>query len=522
MVSCTIHDICAHPENSILSPLKKLAGQTATYGLSSILGRIINYLLVPLYTGVFTATEYGIYSEIYFYIAFLLVFLTFGMETTLFHFSRHHQDKGKVFSTAFGIVAFISAIFLVFCLLFSASISRWLGYGSTPEYITYSALILVLDTITALPLARLRQLERPRAFAGINLLSIGVNIGFNLFFLVYCRQQYENTNGDPGWLVKLVYDPEKALMYILVSNLLASLVKLVLSMPVIWKVPFHTDRELMRKMLSYSWPIMISGLSYILIERLNLVILKYRLPGTPEETLRQVGIFSGCYKLAIFLSLFTQAYRFAAEPFFFAHADEKEKKRLYARSMNYFVVLCCFVFLVVTLYLDFFKLFIRNREYDEGLGIVPVILIANIFLGIYTNLSMWYKFSGQTMYGVWFSLFGALLSIVLNYWLIPVGGYMAAAWITLFCYGSMMLLSYYTGKKYYYIPYNRRKILFYLILSVILYLISAVLPIHNMVFRTIVNTILLIPFIFVVIIIEPGLRNLLLKYTRNGNPRKNR
>lgn len=501
-----------------MSALKKLAGQTAIYGLSSILGRVVNYLLVPLYTAVFTTSEFGEYTELYAYIAILLIILTMGLETAFFHFTQKYPEKKQVFSTALILVALFSSVFLFFTLISSDLLAQLTGYGGHSQWITYTAFIITLDALTAIPLAKLRIDNRPYAFAAINLFSIVVNVGLNLFVLIYCAGLAESID-PPSW-VRLVYKPEMGIGYIFIINLIASLVRLLAVIPFISKNPLKYDAGLAQELVAYGFPLMISGLGFIINERLDVILLKYTLPGTENEVMMQVGIYAGCYKLAIFLSLFIQAYRFAAEPYFFNQSKSENIRKNYARAMNFFILICCVGFLTITLYLDIFKYFIQREEYYAGLKIVPIILFANIFLGIYVNLSMWYKLAGKTRFGVYFSLAGAFVTIAGNLLLIPYIGYMGSAWVTLIAYGLMMILSYYTGRKHYPIPYNLRKAFFYMGFALLLFGISWILPFENLLIKLFVNTLLFIPYLFAIFIIEPSIHRPVLKRLAHGN--KNR
>jgi len=490
-----------------LGSLKRLAGQTAIYGVGTILPRVLNYLLTPLYTTLFAPGVFAVFNEGYAYTAILLVILTYGMETALFHFCTREENRQKVFSTAMTAILFTSGAFWILVFLFSGQLANLMRYPGHEEYVYWLGLIVGLDAISAIPLAWLRQLNRPKTFTAITLTNIIINIGLNLFFLVYCRHQYIATDGNPSGLVKLLYNPAIGVGYVFISNLVASFIKTLLCLPFFFRQKWEFDKELLRRMLSYSWPLLIAGLGFIINERLDLIMLKFLLPLPHDEAMKQVGIYSGCYKLAILMSIFIQAYRYAAEPFFFGQQKEKDSRKVYARIMNYFVILCCLIFLLVNLYIDVFKHFIRNEQYWEGLRIVPIIMLANLFLGIYINLSMWYKLSGHTLFGAWFSLLGAAITIGLNVWLIPRYGYMASAWTTFVAYFAMMMASYIAGQKHYPIPYNIRKLILYLAVSAFLYFLSTRLHIRNEVLRIVVNTFFFLPFFFVVYQVEKPVRN---------------
>lgn len=454
--------------------LKKLAGQTAIYGLGTILGRVLNYLLTPLYTGIFAAEAFGTYSEAYSYIAILLIVLTYGMETALFHFAQKNPNPNRVFSTAAVSLLLTTSVFWLLLFPNSLTVADIMNYPGHPEYVVWLGLIIGFDALSSLPMAWLRLKGRPGLFSLITLINIGVNIGLNLFWLKWGRDAYASGQGSPfeGWGL-LEYNPEIGVGYIFLANLIASGVKLMLCIPFFRTGRLHLDFSLLRQMLHYAAPLLVAGLGFILNERLDVLMLKYILPLSPKEAMYQVGVYGACYKLAILMTIFIQAFRYAAEPFFFSQQKRGDAKELYASVMNYFVAFCSVLYLMVVLHLDVFKHFLRDSSYWEGLGIVPVIMLANIFLGIYMNLSMWYKLSGQTRYGAIFSVMGAALTIGLNAALIPHFGFMGSAYTTLAAYGSMVLVSYIWGLKNYPIPYNLKRIGVYLGLSVGLYLIHS-------------------------------------------------
>lgn len=490
-----------------MNPLKRLASQTAIYGVGTILGRLINYLLTPFYIYILSQAEIGVFTEGYAYIAILLVILTFGMETALFKFTSTEENKNKVFSTAFLFIAMAIGGFWFIITSFAGNLAEILRYPAHPEYVYWIGIIIGLDALSAVPMAWMRQQNQPKRFTVITLLNIFINVGLNLFFYVYCRNQYLQNNGETTGIVKLLYNHEIGVGYIFISNLIASFIKLLLCAPTILRIPLKFDRKLAIKMLSYSWPLIIAGVGFIINERIDVIMLKFRSPVDNETAMKIVGIYGGCYKMALLMSIFIQAYRFAAEPFFFAQEKEKDSRKTYAKVMNYFVILCCSLYLFVMLYMDVLKLvFIPRPEYWEGLKIVPIIMMANLFLGLYINLSMWYKLSGQTMFGAWFSVLGAVITITLNYIFIPKFGYMAAAWTTLFTYFVMVVVSYKTGQKYYRIPYNVRKVSLYILLACFLSLISRWIHFENWKLIIFVNSLFFLPFFFIVYQLEPSVK----------------
>lgn len=455
------------------NPIKKLAGQTAIYGLSSIIGRFLNYLLTPLWTGVYSAEQFGIITEMYAYVAFLVVFLTYGMETAFFRFSSKKDiNTSHTFSTVLISVLTTSAIFIGVCTLFSQPIANWLMYPNNKEFIVWFAIIVGVDAVASIPQAKLRQQNRSLFFAGVNLLNVLVNIGLNWFFIVYCKNAYDA--GESNFWVNTFYSPEIGVGYVFIANLVASLSKFVALIPVCFSDKWVFEKALFKKMLPYALPLLLVGLAGIVNETLDRILLKRILVGKIglKQAMEQVGIYGANYKLSILITLFIQAFRYAAEPFFFAQEKNTDAHLVYAKVMHYFIIVVSAMFLFVLLYLDVLKYFINNEELWVGLKVVPILLLANICLGVYYNLSIWYKLSEKTNYGAAISIFGAVLTIVLNVLLIPFFGYMGSAWATLICYASMVVVSYYFGQKNYRIPYNVKKASLYLGLALGFYALS--------------------------------------------------
>lgn len=446
-----------------MNPLKQLASQTAIYGVSSIVGRFINYLLVPLYTYSFSTTEYGIVSEFYAYAGFLAVLLTFGMETGYFRFrEREANDPALVYATSLRFLLAANLGFFVLILSLDTLIAGTLQHSSHPEYIVWFGLILALDSVGAIAFARLRAENRALHFAGIKLIEIAVAVGLNLFFIAYCRGAYESA--PDSWAGQL-WDPAIGIGYIFLANIAASAVKLLLLAPQLRGISAGFDGTLFRRMLRYSLPMVIIGLAGVINEMLDRAALKYLLPYDQQTNLAQLGIYSACYKLAVLMSLFIQAFRYAGEPFFFAQARNKEAPQTYAFVLNYFTIFCAFIFLFVLAYIDVFKYFI-GEPFREGLKVVPVLLLANLFLGIYVNLSIWYKLTDRTLMGAYVAVGGAALTIALNVWWVPTMGYMGAAWATLACYAAMTVTSYLLGRRYFPVPYDIKRVLGYIGLAV--------------------------------------------------------
>jgi O-antigen/teichoic acid export membrane protein len=477
-----------------LSAIKKLAKQTATYGFSTILGRLLNYSLVPLHLRVFAPAEYAPIGDLYSYVAFLGVLLTYGLETAYFRFSRSEENPEKVYNTAYISHLISSAIFLTIFLVFASPIAGFLKYPGHVEYVILFTFIVVFDALTAIPLARLRKENRAKRFVSVRFTNISINVVFNLIFLLLLP-----------WLVTQgievpFYDKTIGVGYVFIANLISSGFTLVLLMPQLRKVHFNFDRELWKRMMVYSWPILIMGFAGMVNEVFDRILLKYLLPPDTQQYL--VGIYSACYKISIFMTLFVQMFRFAAEPFFFGQAEDKNSYKVYADVMKYFVLAGGLIFLGVMLYLDLVKdILIGNPEYYPGLIIVPWLLLANLFLGMFFNYSFWFKLTDKTTAGASISIFGAVVTLLLNWLLIPIMGYLGSAIATFICYAAMMLACYWMGRKRFPVPYDNARILFYLALAVGLYLVSLRLGVTG-ILQYGANTVLLLLYVGIAYLIE--------------------
>lgn len=445
------------------NPIKQLMGQTAVYGLGIVLPRLLNYLLLtPFYTRVFDRATYGIITELYAYVVFLLVILTYGLETGYFRYASNSDQKERVYTTVIGSLFFTSSLFIICMLFFGGSVSKILGYAANPEYIRWLALIVGIDAFTSIPFARIRLYNRPGKYALIRIAEVSINIGLNLFFLYYCPRHPDSE------LVQLVYREEIGVGYVLISNLVASLSKLIFLFSEILAAFKSTfDRLLMGTLLRYSYPLLIAGLAGTVNEALDRILLKHLLP-LEQNPMEQLGIYGANYKLAVLMTLFVQMFKYAAEPFFFSKSGEKNAKKLYADVMTFFVVAGLFIFLMVNLYLDYFILFI-GKDFREGAHIVPVILMANLIMGIFFNLSIWYKLTNKTMIGAVLVFIGATITVVINAVFIPRYGFLASAWAHLVCYSVMVVLSYLWSRKYYAVPYKITRIVVYMALALVIY-----------------------------------------------------
>lgn len=449
-----------------MSALKRLASQTAIYGVSSVFGRFLNYLLVPFLTYSFAPAQYGVVAEFYAYMGFLAVLLTFGMETGYFRFrSSGDHPPEAVYGTVLRFLVLANALFLLGIFLMRQPIADLLRHPDTPEYVWWSAAILALDAIGAAAFARLRAENRAARFATLKLIEIGVNVGLTIFFIYVCRHAYES---DPDSLLGRLWIPAIGVGYVFVANLAASLVKLLLLAPQLRGGFACFDAALFGRLIRYSLPMVVIGFAGIVNEMLDRAALKYLLPYDDATNMAQLGIYSACYKLSILMSLFIQAFRYAGEPFFFSYAKQSDAGRTYAIVLNWFVICCVFLFLVVVLNMDVFQYFVGSA-YREGLHVVPVLLLASLCLGIYVNLSIWYKLTDRTLLGAGVSLIGATITVILLVLWVPRYGYEGAAWAHLLCYGSMVLMSYLLGRRYYPVPYDVGKVLGYIMLGLGIY-----------------------------------------------------
>lgn len=448
--------------------IAKLAKQTALYGLSSIVGRVVSFLFLTPYLSYRFSEEpeqMGIQTELYAWAAFFNILLTYRMETAFLRFGAKEEERSSIFSTAQWSILGLVSFFLGMLALFSAPLAEFMGYSVW--YIWLFVGILACDALAALVFAQLRLEERAGQFALVRLLNLALHLGGILFFLEFV----------PVFMPSYYAGNSAALSYVFGANLLASAATLLMLMPSalrLWKPLF--DKALWLKLWRYSWPLLVASFAGIINEVLDRSLLRYFLPGSLEERLALIGIYGACYKLSVFMNLFTQAFNYAAEPFFFRHEQNKGKREVYAKVSLAFHLVACLAFLGVSLFMDIAQYFVAP-VYRQGLGIVPILLLANLCLGLYYNVSIWYKLGeGKTRYALYISVFGAILTIAGNILLIPILGYHGSAWATLLCYASMLVASYYYGQKQFPIPYNVRKIALYLGFSLFAYALQQLLP----------------------------------------------
>ncbi|MFY0607260.1 MAG: oligosaccharide flippase family protein [Cyclobacteriaceae bacterium] len=448
-----------------MGQLRQLASQTVVYGASSVLGRLLNYFLVPLYTTVFASGEYGVVTELYAFIAFLNVLYTYGLETAYFRFATKSENAQQYFNIAQTSIIISSIALSSILIFFSENIASLLQYPDKGKLVVWLAVILSIDAVVAIPFARLRLEGRAIRFAIFKLTNIGLIIGLNLFFLVFCP--WWLSFNESSWL-EYIYNPELGVGYVFLSNLVANAVYLLFFAPWFVKLKLHLGSE-WKVMLAYAAPLLIMGFAGVTNEMLSRVLLKYWLPigFYPEYSNQQIlGIFGACYKLSVFMTLAIQAFRYAFEPFFFNKSADKKSPELFAKVMHGFIIFASFSWLVISVFLDLIApIFLRQAEYLYALEIVPWLLGGGLFLGIYFNLSIWYKLTDQTKYGAWITILGAGLTLILNFALIPILGFLGSAITTFASYFIMVLISYWIGQKHYFIPYKIGGGLFYISLA---------------------------------------------------------
>ena len=450
-----------------MSGLKTLFKQTFIYGLATVLPRMLSFLLVRLHTDesvLKSVADYGDVSLIFSYFVLFNVILAYGMETAFFRFFNKESDKDKVVGTSTISLMLTSLGFFVIALVFQNQIAKLIDIKV--EYINLVIWILLLDALVIIPFAWLRANSKPMKYALIKILNVVINLGLNLFLLLWLKDL-----AIDSLVFESIYKPNFEINYIFIANLVASAFTLLLMLPFYFKVKFTFNKVLWKQMMRYAFPVLIAGVAFSINETFDRILLDKLLPEDIAKT--EIGMYSACYKLALFMMLFATAYRLGVEPFFFSHAKSENPKKNFALILEYFVIFGSVILLVIIVFVDILKvIFIGNEAYWEAMWIVPIILLANFCLGIFHNLSVWYKITDRTKFGAYISVFGALLTLGLNFWLIPIISYKGSAIATLTAYASMMLLSYYFGRKYYPIPYNLKKIGMYFLLSVTLSMLS--------------------------------------------------
>ena len=461
-----------------MAGVKSLMKDTAIYGVSSIVGRFLNWCLVPLYTIMFPVAEYGVVTYVYSVVALALIILTYGMETGFFRFANHDRWKNpmEVYSTALISLGVTSTLFVAAVLMFIGPVTRWMECEGHPSYVVIMAVCVAIDAFTSIPFSYLRYKKKPVRFATLRLVNIGLNIGLNVFFILACPALMKTAPGTVSWF----YDPGFSIGYIFLANLIASVVTLFMLVPELTGFKWTFTGKLWREMLRYSAPLLVLGVAGIMNQTID-KILYPSLVSDPAEAMEGLGIYGANYKIAIVMVMFIQAFRFAYEPFIFAQSKERgeTKYQAYRDAMKFFVIFALLIFMGVMFYIDILKYFISPR-YFSGLKVVPIIMMGELFFGIFFNLSLWYKLTDKTIWGMWFSLLGLAITIGLNVLLVPRMGYMGCAWAAFACYGVMMVTSYFVGRAKHPIGYPTARIGAYFALAAVIYVIGlyiAVTPI---------------------------------------------
>lgn len=470
-----------------MSTLQRFFKDTVIYGIAAVLPRAINILLTKLHTKTLETDKFAENTWYFVFAAYFIAFLTFGLETAFFRFFSKEKEKGKVISTSFTVLVISTLVFLSVLLGFNAFFATVLGFDN-PMHLKILTWVTALDLLVVIPYAYLRVTNRPIKFTFYKLVNIAIYAFFNVFFLWFIPYALEHNISLPSFITSF-YQETPTVVFIFIANLIASAITFLLLLPSMLRVKYDFDKVMLGKLLRYGIPIMIGSLAYVTNENLDKLLLVDYIGKD------QMGIYAACYKLGVFMVLYVMAFRLGAEPFFFNHADKANAKQTYAKILTWFTVIGALFMLIVVVYINLFaKILLGQPEYYAALNIVPIILLANLLLGIYNNLSIWYKLTDRTTYGMYFSIFGALLTIVLNLIFIPIIGFMASAWATLATYASMTLISYFYGKKHYEVPYRIDKVLAYLGLSTALSFVSFYFFKENY----IVSTSLIILFIIII------------------------
>ena len=474
-----------------MGKLQSLLKDTAIYGLSSIFGRFLNYLLVPLYTAKMSVESgnYGIVTNVYAWTAVLLVILTFGFETTFFRFaSKENANVSKVFSMSMEVIGALCSVFLLAIFCFLPTVAGALGYEAHPEFVGMMAVVVALDALQAIPFGLLRLQKRPMKFAALKLLNIFINIALNLF--VFVALPYLHTRNPE--IFGRIYFPDNQAFYVFFINLVCTAGITFFLIPELRLFRPTLDKELLKEMLKYSWPLLLLGIAGILNLNADKVIYTWLVPG--EKGIQELSVYGASVKVAAIMAMLMQAFRYAYEPFVFSNSKQKDSKELYAKAMKYFIIMAMLAFLVVVFYMDILK-YIINRNYWEGLKVVPIVMAAEIFMGIYFNLSFWYKLNDETYWGAIFSFIGCALLFAVNIIFVPRYGYIACAWASFTGYFAAMLLSYIIGQKRNAINYDLKCILWYTLLFGVLYGASFMIPDSNTIVKMLCNTGLLSLFL---------------------------
>ena len=478
-----------------MSDIKKLAGETVIYGGSSIIARLLNWFLTPLYAYIFVPGEFGVLSNILAYVAFFQVILTFGMETSYFRFASQSKEPGKIFSTAMISLLISSLLFVGLILGFANEIAGLLDYRGHENYIIWMGITLALDTLTTIPFAKLRLQSKPLKFAAYKTINISVNIFLNIFWIYFCPKYLQT---HPDSILKFIYSDQIGIGYAFLSYLIASAVTLLLFIPDFKFNKIVFEKSIFYQMIKYGWPILIVGIAGMVNTQIDKILIPELI--NSDNPTAELGIYSANSKLALLMALFIQAFRFSFEPFLFSHFKNENSKLTYARVMKYFVILGLLIFLVVMFYMDILKYFIgkTGSEYYEGIKVVPWLLLGNLFLGMFYTQSLWYKLTDKTHYGAKFAIIGAVITLTINILFIPTLGYMASGYAFFTASLVMTVSSYYVGQKHFPVKYDLVSIATYFTVAVLLFLASNYSPFEEHIMKLSFNSLLITFFLLFV------------------------
>ncbi len=485
-----------------MSGIKKLAGQTLWYGIPTIASRFLGYALNIFLFWIYQPADTANITQVYAVIPFLNILFTYGVETSYFRFVQT-TDKKQLYNTLMTSMVCTTLLFTGLIYFNAAKIANWIDFADHPEYVQWIAWILLFDTLAVLPFSILRQEGKPKRFAFIKVFSIVINVVTAIFFLGICPKLY---NANPQHWLLFFYNPSIGIGYYIIANIAASLVALLLLWNQLSSFKWQFSTALWKKVMKYAYPLIIVGMGGMINEMLSRLVYTRVLNLPAAEEKFQLGVFGANYKVAVLITIFIQVFKMGAEPFFFNQSTDKNAPATYARVMKFFVIACCFMWLAIVTNLPFIKYIAygNNQAYSEGLHIIPILAMGSVFLGIYYNLSVWYKLTDKTMTGAWITLVGAAITIVLNIWWIPLFGYTGSAWATLVCYAFMMIVSYQLGQKHYRIPYATKKLIAYMVIVLLLFLLhqGSTAIWNNLIFSTAVSISLLLLFGLFIIKVE--------------------
>lgn len=485
---------------------KKLATATALYGVSSIIGRFLNYLLFPLHTQVLEPGSYGIVTELYSFVAFLNIIYIYGLETSFFRYATKNPDKPKIYNTATTSILLTGVLLSVIISFFATDIVNWMNYEGKEHFVYIFCSILTIDAFLAIPFAKLRMEGKAKLFASAKIISILVNISINVFFLYFCEGINQGRFfSELVGFVDSIYNPALKVEYIFIANLTANAIIIIVLLKTVSQINLKIDKVYLKKLLRYGFPIMITSLALVTNEMLSRITLKYWLPENFYEGFTSqdiLGIFGGVFKLAIIMNLGIQAFRYAAEPFFFEQAQDKDSPKLFANLMNWFVIFGCVVMIGVSINLEWLQYLLRDPDYRIAIHIVPMLLLANLFMGINYNLSVWYKTIDFTKAGAFITIIGAIITIIANYILIPLYGYEGSAYASVIAYVFMSVFSYFWSRYKNPIPYPVLKVIGYIILSYILIIFLNKLQFDDKTVTLLINNFILLIFVVILLFIE--------------------